>query len=239
MQEESAAETVRAKRASRRRTAIAGVSGVVAIAVLAGGVMALLGGDKNPPRKVPEITVVRLLPPPPPPPPPPPQKAPEQPTIEQAPVKQEMPEEKPVEKPPMKEAKADEPPPGPLGLDQKGEGPGDLFGLAGRPGGRGLGLGNGGGGGRFDRYSVMVQTQLQAAISANPKTRNAVIQVTARLWADAMGRIVRVQLVTSTGDPALDDTLNHEVLTGLLLPEPPPKDMPMPIVARITERHTA
>ena len=139
----------------------------------------------------------------------------------------------------MKEAKADEPPPGPLGLDQKGEGPGDLFGLAGRPGGRGLGLGNGGGVGRFDRYSVMVQTQLQAAISANPKTRNAVLQVTARIWADEMGRIVRVQLLTSTGDAALDDVLNHEVLSGMLLREPPPKDMPMPIVTRITERHSA
>lgn len=231
------------RRRSLRRYAVVFGTTLVSLAALVIVAVWLLGGDKNPPRKISEITIVKVLPPPPPPPPRPP-PPPEQKMVEQTPVKNEIKEDKPVEVPkeaPKNPPKPDEPPPGPLSLAAKGEGPGDLFNLGGNPGGRGLlggGGGGGGGGSRWGWYATIVQTQIEAALRANPKTRNAVLQVQVRLWCDGTGRVSRVQLVSSTGDSALDAVLRGEILEGLVLREPPPKDMPMPIVTRITERKT-
>jgi periplasmic protein TonB len=230
-----AEERAEQQSSDRRRVIIAGGLGATLIVLIGVGIVLMTGGDHSAPKKLPpEIQVVKITPPPPPPPPPPPQRQmPEPKMMEQTPVKQDMPEEKPAVEP-LKEAKADEPPPGPLGLDQKGEGPGDGFGLSGRPGGRGIGTGNGSGGGsRFGWYASMVQTMIADAIKSNPKTRYAVLQTTARIWADGSGNVVRVQIVSSSGDPGLDQVLQSEVLSGLKLREPPPRDMPMPIVMRI------
>jgi TonB family protein len=81
-----------------------------------------------------------------------------------------------------------------------------------------------------------VEAQIQEALRANAKTRRAVMQLQARLWTDASGRVTRVQLVTSSGNAEIDAAVRDEVLAGLTLREPPPKDMPMPIVTRISER---
>jgi hypothetical protein len=221
-------------------------------AALAGGVatLALMGlvvtlfwrqDEAPPPRQIREFTVVKIVQPPPlQPAPPPEQKMIEQPKMTEPPIKPEP--DKPIEKPKElpKESKADEPPPGPLSVAAKAEGPGDLFNLGGNPNGRGL-LGNdsGPGGGPFGWYAAIVQQQIEAALRANPRTRSAVLEVQVRLWADATGRITRVELAPSTGDAEIDAALRNEVLGGLVLREPPPKNMPMPVVARITERRSS
>lgn len=185
-------------------------------------------------RKVPEVTLVKLQPPPPPPPPPRPVEQPKM--IEQP--KMEMPEFKPQQprlkdEPPPKDANAAKPP-GPPGLDAAAEGPGDAFNLAGIPGGSGL-LG-GGGGSRWGWYSGPVQQQVEEALREHRKTRSSKLQVQVRLWADGGGRVTRASLVRSTGDRELDGVIENEVLGGLQLKQPPPKDMPMPIVMRVTAR---
>jgi len=43
-----------------------------------------------------------------------------------------------------------------------------------------------------------------------------------------------VVLTPSTGDAEIDAVIRNDVLGGLTLREPPPKDMPMPIVTRVT-----
>jgi protein TonB len=218
----------------RHRAAIG--AGVTAMAAIVTAVWFLSHGDSQPTRKVPEIRLVTLQPlPPPPPPPPPPQQLPQPKMVEQTPMRDpEVKQEKPLDKP--KEApKPEAPPTGPLGLDAKGEGPGDAFNLAGRPGGNGL-LGGGGGGSRWGWYASIVQTQIEEALRENKKTRDATLRIEVRLWSDAGGSIDRVQLLSSTGDSAIDDVIKNEVLAGLKLREPPPKDMPMPIVARLTAR---
>jgi outer membrane biosynthesis protein TonB len=181
-----------------------------------------------------ELTIVAIVPPPPPPPPPPEQQ-PEQKMVEQTPVKQEMIEEKPVDIPKDAPPDAkDDPMPGPPGLDDAGKGPGDL---PGRPGGRGfIGGGGGGGGGssRWGWYASIVQAQIEAALQANEKTRHAVMKIQVRLWSDATGRITRVQLASSSGNAELDAVIRDQILSGLTLREPPPKDMPMPIITRVT-----
>jgi periplasmic protein TonB len=222
--------------ARRHRGLVIAIIVVVAVGIVV--VMMLFSRDNVPsPRQVRELTVVTIVPPPPPPPPPPPQqKVPEQQMIEQPKmVEPEIKEDKPVDQPKPDASRDDAPPPGPLALDAKGDGPGDSFGLGGNPGGRGL-LGGGGGGSRWGWYASMVQQQIEAAIRANAKTRNAVMTIRVRLWADETGRISRVQLASSTGDAEVDAVLRDQVFPGLSLREPPPKDMPMPMVTRITAR---
>jgi len=191
----------------------------------------------QPPAKVQPVTFVKLLPPvPTPTPPPPPQSTPRpEEMIEQ---KQMMePETKPIhpdEKP--KEENKKQAPPGPLGVNAKGEGQGDAFGLVGRPGGNGLLNGGGGGtGSRFGWYAGQVQSRIEQALRDNSHTRSASIPgLRVRIWADNTGRVTRAQLIGSTGNAAIDSAITNEVLTGLQLQEPPPSDMPMPIVLRVT-----
>ncbi len=144
--------------------------------------------------------------------------------------------DKPLDRPkdePVKDAKNSEPP-GPLSLDAKAVGPGDLFNLGGKPGGNPYG--GGGGGSRWGWYASIVQSQIESALRANSRTRKAIMQVQIRLWADGSGRVNRVQLVSSTGDAELDAIIRNDVLGSLMLREPPPKDMPMPMVTRVTAR---
>jgi periplasmic protein TonB len=212
---------------------------LAAIAAFVGLVILFLRGhdDMPPPRLVRELTVVNIVPPPPPPPPPP-QQMPEQKMIEQPKMAEpEFKEEKPVDKPkdePVKDAKNDEPP-GPLSLDAKAVGPGDLFNLGSKVGGSPYG-GGGGGGSRWGWYTTIVTDQATAALRANPKTRNMATQIQVRLWVDSSGRVTRVTISPSTGDAELDAVIRDEVLGRLTLREPPPKDMLMPVVTRVTAR---
>jgi periplasmic protein TonB len=228
----------RDQRGARRRPLLRYGASLAVIALLFGGtVYYFFGGDDlPPPRQVRELTIVNVVPPPPPPPPPP-QKPPEQKMIEQPKMAEpEIKEDKPLEKPkdePVKDAKNDQPP-GPLSLDAKATGPGDLFGLGGKPGGSPYG--GGGGGSRWGWYTSIVTGQMEAALQSNPRTRNAVMELQVRIWADATGHVTRVVLTPSTGDADLDTVIRNQILGNLVLREPPPKDMPMPIVTKVTER---
>ena len=220
----------------RRHGAVLGVGAVTAVVAVVGLVVFAGGSDMPPPRKIPQVTMVAIQPPPPPPPPPTPIEQPkmvEQQKMVEPEFKPEQP--RPKDEPPPKSP--DAPPPGPLGLDAADDGPGDSFNLAGRPGGNGLlGGGGGGGGSRWGWYAYLVQQQVEDALRSHRRTRNAKTRVEIKLWADASGRVTRVQMTPSTGDAEVDEAIRNEVLAGLQLKEPPPKDMPMPIVARLTAR---
>jgi hypothetical protein len=147
-------------------------------------------------------------------------------------------QEKVEDEPPPDEPKpADEPPPITTGLT--GDGPG-MAGLGAYQPGQGTGSGGIGGGGRggskYGHFASQVQNAIAAALRNHSKTRNAAFSVKARVWADSSGRIVRLTLENSTGDAAVDQALKSEVLTGLQLSQPPPADMPMPIVMRLNAR---
>ena len=146
-------------------------------------------------------------------------------------MKQEMMTQDHVDK---DEQKPDEQPKAePVSTGIKGNGP-DSFGLAGSGGGGTLG-GSGHHGSKFGWYAAQVITQVEDALRANPKIRAAKLRIIVRIWPDPMtGRVTRVELSGSTGDPALENAIKNEVMTGLQLREAPPKDMPLPIVMRIT-----
>ena len=210
-----------------------------ALAVVGLVVAALLLTGDGPPvvPKTPELTIVSIVEPPPPPPPEPPrpemieQPAVTEPEFEPPQLRDEPPPV--IDDDPPPEVAADEPPDGPLGLDAVAEGPGDAFNLIGRPGGSGLLSGAGGGGSRWGWYAYMVQRALQRALAEHDRTRNAATRIELRLWIDDDGRIIRVALNAPTGDRDVDEAIENDVLIGLQLTEPPPTDMPMPIVARL------
>jgi protein TonB len=196
-----------------------------------------LTATKQAPAKVAPITFVKLLPPAttPTPPPPQPQSTPrpqEQMLEQKRMIEPETKPEHPDEKPKADSKKA---PPGPLGVNAKGEGQADSFGLVGRSGGNGLLDGGGGGGSRFGWYAAQIQARIEEALRENNRTRSASITgLRVRIWADNTGRVTRAQLIGSSGDPAIDSAIQNEVLTGLQLKQAPPSDMPMPIVLRVT-----
>lgn len=224
----------------RRRPLLFLGAGLTAVLLLGAGATWLLTGDQTPPpRRVQAPLVVQIVLPPPPPPPPPQEKQPEPEMVEQSKmVEPELKEEPIVENPPEEASdSSDEPPPGPLALDAKAEGPGDAMGLGSNPGGRGLI--SGAGRSRWGWYAAIVQAQIEAALRNNAKTRNALMQVQLRVWADSSGHINRVQIVSSTGSAELNSVLQNDVLPGLQLREAPPGDMPMPMVTRITVRRSS
>lgn len=204
----------------RHRSAFIAAAAVVLVLGIAGY---FLRGDDQPARKVTEFTMVKIVPPPPPPPPQQPLPEPKmitQPKMITPEIKQEH----------VDTTKPNTPAKGPLGLDTTAVGPGDSFNLGGTPGGNGI-L-DGGGGSRWGWYASIVQEQISEALRNNPKTRRSRFSVQISIWADPDGHIQRVRLSSSTGDPELDRALENDVFVGLTLREPPPKDMPMPIVMR-------
>jgi hypothetical protein len=200
---------------------------VIGVIVLlgVGAALFLKSGKPTTTTKTAEVKMVSLPPPPPP-------------KVQQPPKPDEkmMKEEAPVDKPPdaPKPAAAPET----LGTNLKSDSGEGLAGLGGSGNGGGTfgGLG-GGGGSKFGRYASQVQKSVADALRKNNKTKTANMTVQVRIWADsATGRVTRAKLDQSTGDPSLDDAVQNQVLTGLQLQSPPPPDMHMPIVMRLTAR---
>jgi protein TonB len=186
------------------------------------------GHGSAPPLRKQEMVMVKTVTPPPPPPPPPtppPQTEPKQQMVEQTPENEEKPVEEPVDQSPA------------LGSNIQGNGPPDAFGLRGHNNGF-LGGGGGGrsGGSRFGWYASEVIGTVGDALRQNPHTRGANFNLKVRIWSDDTGRVVRVKLAGTTGDPAVDDAIQNEILKGLQLKEPPPDGMPMPIVMRLSAK---
>lgn len=145
-----------------------------------------------------------------------------------------------LEEEPPPEAPAPEQPPSDLTTNLSG-GDGNSFGLTqgsgrGGPGTIG-GSGSGGrGGSKWGWYASGVQRSISDALRKHSATRTSSLVITARIWPDSAGRITRAQLVESTGSGSLDEIVKNQILTGLQLQQPPPADMPLPIVLRITAR---
>jgi outer membrane biosynthesis protein TonB len=179
--------------------------------------------------------ILANLPPPPPPtppsapPPPPPQE------LKQEMITQE--EVDPSETKPEQAPGNDAPALG-LGTNIQGDGSGDSFGLrANKNAGSGAGqIAIRKKSSRWGWYANQVQRAIAQALQSNDRTRTAEFRVEARIWADKSGRITRARLNGSTGIEGIDHAITNQVLAGLILQEPPPDGMPMPIVLRLTAR---
>jgi TonB family protein len=171
-------------------------------------------------------TVTRVTLPPPPPPPPPP-KPPEPEKVLETPKLQEP---KLADKPPDKAPpKPQQPPASPL-TAEAGTGA-NPYGLAVGDGSGNVIGGNGDSNGSYLSYGRIVSGDVQAALRHDDALRFARFSAELRIWLDANGKVTRVQLAASSGDPAVDRAVERS-LSGLTMAEPPPKDMPQPIRLR-------
>lgn len=207
---------------------VAGVVGVVAaMAVIT---MSFLTKGKSGKRQT--VQQIAILRPPPPPPPPKPEKQPE-PEMKKQEVKLPEPNKAPEPQ------KAEAPPPGPdLGVDAKGDGSGDSFGLVGKPGGKDITTigGGGGGGSRFTWYAGLVQGEIQKVLSREKKLRGAEFKAVVNVWVSAEGKMQRAELAGSSGDSQTDELLKLALAEMPSIREVPPPEMPQPIRLRITSR---
>lgn len=235
-------------RVARLRRHALGVGVVLALGGVLFAVFSFVRGDRSAAHRAKDSGPVRItLPPPPPPPPPkPPEPRPEEarkepenpdrPMIDQEPV--------PAAEPPPEAPPESTPADAPMGTAIPGGDASDSGLAFSRTGGGALigGTGTGGtgagraGAGRWGLFAGRVQSRVGRALAADETTRGAAVNVTARIWADAAGRVTRAVLIGSTGDAAVDAALRDRVLVGLDLGEAPPADMPMPIVMRIIGR---
>jgi periplasmic protein TonB len=101
-------------------------------------------------------------------------------------------------------------------------------------GGDGIGGDSGAGYAGDPVFAGKVESAVADAIRANPRTRNAALNLKVRIWPDATGRIVNAQLEASTGDPALDALLRNKILLGLSIGAAPPAGLHLPIVMSVT-----
>ena len=184
-----------------------------------------------------KLVMIDLPPPAVAPPPPPP-------TAKLPPPPMET-EQKMIAQEPMNavEAKPDDTPPGPaaaVGTSLQGDGA-DGFGLRTGKSFFGSATGNAenrGPSSRWGWYANQVQGAISQALQSNPNTRTADFRSVVKVWADRTGRITRAIITGTTGNGSLDNAITNEVLAGLILQEPPPEGMPMPIVLRLTARHS-
>jgi len=146
--------------------------------------------------------------------------------VEQPPIK---PNEKPKDV-----AKAPDKAPGPPG---KPSGPASDDGIGGGGGGGGGTIGGGGdGGSRFGWYGSKVQDAVHVALNQNAQTRHASFRhLKVHLWIDSTGHVTRSTITGSSGDTTVDDALKNQALASVRISEPPPSDMPMPVVMTIDE----
>ncbi|MEO8151959.1 MAG: energy transducer TonB [Rhizobacter sp.] len=178
--------------------------------------------------KVQQISLVR--PPPPPPPPKPPEKPPEPPKIKEE-LKIEPP--KPVDEPKPAQ-QPDAPPPGPLGVDAQGTGPGDGFGLAGRPGGRDVTLGGGGGGMSATLFANNVARHIAQELARMGPLRAVEYRVDLRVWLSRDGRVERHEIIRSSGDANVDRMIVDGLAHIGALRQGVPENMTQPLRIRVT-----
>ena len=207
------------------------IMGLVVLAAIGGVIFAAKQfSTSGPAPQKQETQIIAFLPPPPPPPPPPKPTPPPEVVQEkkQMIVQDEIkePEEKPDDKP--------QPPAPQMSTGIKG--PGGDASLAGSGNGTSFGGPPKKRGSQFGWYAGPVQNRVADALRTNRATRSAKLEgVLVKIWPDSNARISRVEFKTGTGQPAVDDAI-RQALFGLSLDAPPPADMPLPIILRLSAK---
>jgi len=202
---------------------------LVLIAGMAFAVRGLLKVEAPKKKQVQQISLVK--PQMPPKPPPEPEK------VEQPKIKEDLavPKEEP------KPEDNSPPPDAPLGLDAAATAGSDAFGLAARPGGRDIttigettGKGTGPGRGGMGTYSSHLQSLVQERLNREERLRKAEYRSTVELWIEPDGRVGRVEIAGTTGNPDTDDLLRKSIAGARL--NAPPENLPQPVKVRVTSR---
>lgn len=206
---------------------VAGIGVSIVIGVIA--VLLLKDMFAAPVQKKKQIQMISLVQPPPPPPP---KEEPPPPEIKEE-VKIDEPEPQPDE--PPEQAAEDAPPPGEdLGVDADGGAGSDTFGLVGRKGGRDL-LG-GSSGSEYAWYANVLQQDIADLLSDNNKIRQSRYIIEVQLWFEQNGKVKKAKLIKSSGDAAMDRSIQLALNEMGNLRERPPEGIPQPVRLRIESR---
>lgn len=87
----------------------------------------------------------------------------------------------------------------------------------------------------LSEYANILQSNIQAALQRNEKTRGGRYRFGVKLWIDSSRTVQRIQLFESTGDPERDVSV-AEVLRGLVISRAPPPGAPQPVHVLVTVR---
>ena len=206
--------------------------GLLALVLMSALVWTVMKFVSGPSKKASGPTQIALIKQPPPPPPPkPPEKPPEPPKIKEE-VKVEQPKDEP--KPAEQKAPDDKPASDkPLGVDADGSAGTDGFGLAANRGGRDMLSTGGGGGGAY--YSGLLQRQFFEALSRNRKVLKDEFKVVVRIWLGDDGRVQKADIVSGSGNPAVDDLIQVTLMEMNPLRDVPPSSM-RPMQLRLSNR---
>jgi periplasmic protein TonB len=204
-----------ANKGAQRRLASRLAGGLFALLLVAGIVwfvhtMMTLKTSK-PERLVQTIQVIRPPPPPPeqPPPPPPPQK-------EEEPLPKDQPEPKPDE--------PEQAPDRALGVDADGSAGSDAFGLAARAGGADL-IG-GTGTAPYAWYTNRMRDAIKDRLSEAACAKAAKGSLSTRVIVGTDGRVKQIKLTTTTGNPKVDECVEHVLASITQIGDAPPPGMP-------------
>lgn len=227
------------KTSSRRwQTLLAIVIGIALLAAVVLMVQKLIKGGSDKPKKQPQISLIPTTPPPPPPPP-----------------KEEKKPEPPREKD-QKEVKMvqqnDEPkqqaaPDPQLKMEgAAGDGPSafasgkvsseDLSRIGSGTGGAG---GMGSSGAAFNNYAGLMKSELQRLLARRNELKRRNYRIEIRVWVASDGAVRQSELLGTSGDADIDDSIRQAISALPPFSEPPPANMPQPIRLRVTGRGRA
>jgi len=219
---------------------IAVLLGLLVLALMAWGLMSLMGkNEKQAPKKPPKITLV--APPPPPPPPPPKFEKKPDPPKEQKEMKVDQPVVKQEQAPPTPELKME----GPAGDGPSAFSAGKVsnedmskIGKSG-PGSNGPGGPGGGIGSKNSmlnpsaNYANMLKGEMQRYLSKNNALKRRRYAIDISVWVSVGGGIDKFELLGSTGDADTDASIQKAITELPGFTQAPPTGMPQPIRLRI------
>lgn len=171
--------------------------------------------------------ITLLQPPPPPPPPPKVEEPPPEPEV----VEEKVPDPEPQE---AEQANDDMPPGEELGLDADGGAGSDAFGLVGKKGARDLIGGNSVS--RLAWYNRILERDIQDQLAETECARARSYRAEWKLWLHPDGKVERIELSRSTGDPELDACLRTASRAVRMVSERPPEEAANPVRIKITSR---
>ncbi|KDB08130.1 TonB family protein [Burkholderia sp. lig30] len=210
----------------------------VVLALALAGVAALIwhfAGDTAGVKRVSAPQVTTVIPLPPPPPPPPKQKPPPETVREEV----KTPVDRPTVAPkPSETPKPSDDQPKQMTMNAPAQAGTDSFNIG---AGDGSGMVGSGGGGRFGNagYSQYLGSVLQRAVEQDKRVQDAGglrFSASLNLWLDPAGRITRVAIGQSAGDPRLDAALIAAVESLGKIDEPPPPGVTYPKWVRLSGR---
>jgi TonB family protein len=203
---------------------------VVVVAVLlglAGMIWHLAGSTVGVRREAPRIATITPLPPPPPPKEKPPEPKPHE---EEKQVVDRPEPMKPLDAPKPSNDVAKQ-----VTINSDAQAGSDAFNIgAGAGGGMvGSGGGNGTGTGSYDQY---LGYAIQQAVQRDDRVNRLVFDVRVDIWMDTDGRLIRAQLVGSTGNDTTDNALAEVLRAMPRIDVPPPSSTHFPLRVSIRGR---